>query len=311
MSLLKPKLFIGSSRSNLSIAEKVKSYLSSNVDCSIWNSPEIWEINQSTFDNLLRCVSYFDFGLFIATADDWTLTKDKIVIEPRDNVILEMALFCGALGRDKSFLMVEEGIKLPTDFDGIYMPYFKKEDEKSIQSACDAYSKRITQHYRLGYLSLYPTTALAIGYYKNFISGLVERINEAEEIIIDGKRYSDFKLKVVLPKDLKGNIRERATLFYKRNNLLSNSLNTKYRPYPSWFMFDAAQAPQAFLYDMPTTLTGIDDAIELILQKTFHGRTNLQEIIEQRELSNFKRVLKMQIDKSPFAQEIVEIIDEF
>lgn len=76
-------------------------------------------------------------------------------------------------------------------------------------------------------------------------------------------------------------------------------------------MFDPSKAPQALLFDMPTTLTGIDDAIEMILQKGFHGRTKLQEVIEQRELNNFRRVLQMQIDNSPFAKETVEIIDEF
>jgi hypothetical protein len=65
------------------------------------------------------------------------------------------------------------------------------------------------------------------------------------------------------------------------------------------------------MYDMPSTLTGIDDAIEMILQKGFQGRTKLQEIIEQRELNNFKRVLQILIDKSPYAQATVEIIDEF
>jgi hypothetical protein len=62
---------------------------------------------------------------------------------------------------------------------------------------------------------------------------------------------------------------------------------------------------------MPSTLTGIDDAIEMILQKGFQGRTKMQEVIEQRELNNFRRVLQMQIDRSPFAQATVEIIDEF
>jgi hypothetical protein len=256
-------------------------------------------------------VSYFDFGVFIATADDLTLTNNKMVIEPRDNVILEMALFCGAMGRDKSFLLVEDGIKLPTDFNGIYMPRFKKLEDNTIKTACDEYSSKIEEHYRLGHLSLYPTTALAIGYYKNFIAGLVVSAQEADELEIDGVKYSDFKLKVVVPKDLKGMIREKAAQFYKRHGFVENAMKTKYRKHPAWFKLDPKQAPVAVLYDMPSTLTGIDDAIEMILQKGFQGRTKMQEVIEQRELNNFRRVLQMQIDKSPFAQATVEIIDEF
>lgn len=311
MTDLKPKIFIGSSTAGINVAEIVKANLSTIGDCFIWNEPNIWEPNRSTFENLIRMVSYFDFGVFVATADDLTLTNDKIVIEPRDNVILEMALFCGAMGRDKSFLLVEEGIKTPSDFNGIYMPRFNKLDNNSIKNACNEYASKIEEHYNLGHLSLYPTTALAIGYYKNFVSGLVESAQEADNLEIEGIKYSDFKLKVVVPRDLKGLIREKASQFYKRHGLIENAMKTKYRRHPAWFKLDPKQAPVAVLYDMPSTLTGIDDAIEMILQKGYQGRTKMQEVIEQRELNNFRRVLQMQIDKSPFAQETVEIIDEF
>ncbi|MFN0200010.1 MAG: STING domain-containing protein [Bacteroidia bacterium] len=311
MTDLRPKIFIGSSTEGISIAAKAKLNLSSVGDCFLWNEPNIWEANRSTFENLLRMVSYFDFGVFVATADDLTLTNDKIVIEARDNVILEMALFCGAMGRDKAFLLVEDGIKLPSDFNGIYMPRFKPNDDSTIKTACDEYANKIDEHYRLGHLSLYPTTALAIGYYKNFITGLVESVQEAEELEIGGVKYSDYKLKVVIPNDLKGMIREKAAQFYKRHGFVENAMKTKYRKHPAWFKLDPTQAPVAILYDMPSTLTGIDDAIEMILQKGFQGRTKMQEVIEQRELNNFRRVLQIQIDKSPFAQATVEIIDEF
>jgi hypothetical protein len=255
-------------------------------------------------------VSYFDFGVFVATADDLTLTNDKLVIEPRDNVILEMSLFLGAMGRDKAFLLVEEGIKLPSDFDGIYMPRFNRANSSSIKDACEAYANKINEHYLLGHLSLYPTTALAIGYYKNFVIGLVDSIQNAEQLESEGIVFTEFKLKIVIPKDLKGMIREKAAQFYKRQGLTENAMKTKYRRHPAWFHLDSGNAPIAIIYDMPSTLTGIDDAIEMILQKGFQGRTKIQEIIEQREINNFKRVLQMQIDKSPFAQECVEIIDE-
>jgi len=254
----------------------------------------------------------YDFGVFFATSDDLTLNeKGDIFIEPRDNVILEMALFLGALGRDKSFLLVEEGVKLPTDFNGIYMPKFRRDDEESISNEANEFLNKIREHFRLGYLSLYPTTALALGYYKNFVEGIVDSISEIEDIQLDGKIYNDFKLKIVLPLDLKGNIRQKAKVFYKRNHFQENALNTRYRKQPAWFHFDPSRAPSGIIYDMPSTLSGIDDAIEMVLRKGYVGRSAMQEIIEERELNNFKRVLQLQIDKNPVAQEIVEIVDEF
>lgn len=312
MTDLKPNIFIGSSGAGYEYATKVKDCLTGIADCTLWQDPGVWEPNSSTFDNLLRMVSFFDFGIFVATADDLTLTKDdKIVIEPRDNVILEMALFLGALGKHKSFLLVEDGVKLPSDFKGIYMPRFKRVDNTSIETACKEFSAKIEEHYKLGHLSLYPTTALAIGYYKNFIAGLVDSVQNTKVLKINNLKFTKFKLRVIMPKDLKGLIREKADQFYKRHGFIENTMQTKFRKHPAWFHIDEHNAPQAIMYDMPSTLTGVDDAIEMILQKGFQGRTQLQEVIEQRELNNFRRVLQIQIDRSPFAQEIVEIVDEF
>jgi len=308
---LKPKIFIGSSTLGYAVAEDVKNFLNDVGDCHLWKENGVWEPNSSTFENLMRMVGYFDFGVFVATLDDLTLTNDTIVIEARDNVILEMALFLGAMGRDKSFLLVEEGIKLPSDFSGIYMPTFKRNEPVSIQDACETYAKKMLEHYQLGHLSLYPTTALAIGYYKNFISGLVDSIQSSEELEFEGTKYSEFSLKVVLPENLNGNIREKATLFYKRHGFIESSIKTKFRKHTAWFQLDPKAAPRAIMYDMPSTLTGIDESIEMVLQKGFQGRSKMQEVIEQRELTNFKRVLQIKIDSSSFAKACVEICDEF
>lgn len=307
----KPQIFIGSSGAGLPIATKAKACLESFGECFLWTDSGIWEPNRSTFDNLLRMASYFDFGVFVATADDLTLKKDDIVIEARDNVILEMALFLGAMGKDKAYLLVEEGIELPSDFKGIYMPRFERTDDASISAACGDYGSRIQEHYRMGHLSLYPTTALAIGYYKNFVAGLAESMHNAPVVELDGVTYSEFKLKVVLPNDLKGSIRDKARVFYRKHNLTESALQTPLRRHPAWFHLDPSQAPLGIIYDMPTTLTGVDDAIELILQKGYKGRSTMQQIIEQRELNNFRRVLQMQIDENPYSRGNVEIIDEF
>jgi hypothetical protein len=150
-----------------------------------------------------------------------------------------------------------------------------------------------------------------MGYYRNFLSGLVDSIQEADPLELNGIQYTDFKINVVMPADLKGSVRERAAQFYKRNNLVENTIRTKFRRHPAWFRLDPAAAPVATIYDMPSTLTGIDDAIEMTLRKSFQGRTKMQDLIEQRELNNFKRVLRILIDKSPYAQSAVQICDEF
>ena len=49
----------------------------------------------------------------------------------------------------------------------------------------------------------------------------------------------------------------------------------------------------------------------MVLRKGYVGSSAMEEIIEERELNNFKRVLQLQIDKNAVAQRIVEIVAEF
>jgi predicted nucleotide-binding protein len=144
MTDLKPQIFIGSSGSGIEIAKIVKEELNKTGDAYLWSEGDLWEPNQSTFDNLLRMTGYFDFGVFVGTQDDLTLTsKGEYGFEARDNVILEMTLFVGALGKRKSFLLTEKGLDKPTDFSGIYMPEFIKGDDVSIRKACSEISNII------------------------------------------------------------------------------------------------------------------------------------------------------------------------
>src|SRR5688572_5136040 len=119
MTDLKPQIFIGSSSNGLDVAQVVKRKLENVGSAYLWSEGNLWEPNESTFDNLLRMTGYFDFGVFVATKDDLTLTsKGEYGFEARDNVILEMSLFVGALGKKKSFMLIEKGLDKPSDFSG-------------------------------------------------------------------------------------------------------------------------------------------------------------------------------------------------
>ena len=62
-----------------------------------------------------------DFAIAIAHADDLTESRGKDWPSPRDNVVFELGLFMGRLGRARAILMEprEEKIKLPSDLTGI------------------------------------------------------------------------------------------------------------------------------------------------------------------------------------------------
>lgn len=309
MNDFKPKTLIGSSETSIQTAEKVIANLKSYTDCYSWKDSNIWDTGKSTYENLLRMVLFFDFGVFVATADDLTITQEKLVIEARDNVITEMALFAGALGRDQSFLLVEKGTKLPTDFAGIYNPEFEKGNDKSLENACKKIMTTISEQQPLGHLNLYPTTALAVSYYENYIHGLVESLCQGKSILIDGNeyKYKSFKIIVLLPTDLSESINEKIKYFYTKNNLKEAKIKTEPREQSIWIKINRIASHNITLYNMPSILSCLEDVIEISLGKNYFGEKYMQKIIEQRELNNFKKVLQLMIDKHPSSKKIINI----
>src|SRR5215468_8870233 len=137
---MKRKLFIGSSGGRgVTIAEAVASQIRKDcgewLECDIWDRGDVFAINRSFLDILLRAAQRYQYGIFVATKDDPTAKKGVSIVEPRDNVIFEMGLFLGSMGISRSFLLVEKGVSLPSDFEGINVPQFSVEDQESTSKA--------------------------------------------------------------------------------------------------------------------------------------------------------------------------------
>ncbi|WP_156382309.1 MULTISPECIES: nucleotide-binding protein [unclassified Aureimonas] len=118
---MKPKVFIGSSREGLHIANAVHSNLTREAECSVWNQG-IFLLSQSALSALIAVLRESDFGIFVFSPDDLTVKRDEIHESVRDNVILEMGLFIGRLGIERSFFLIPDNAKdlrLPTDLMGI------------------------------------------------------------------------------------------------------------------------------------------------------------------------------------------------
>ena len=91
-----------------------------------------------------------DFAIAIAHSDDRTFSRDADWPTPRDNVIFELGMFLGRLGRNRAILMEprEEKVKLPSDLTGIttiaYTYPDEKEDISSVMApACNKLRKHI------------------------------------------------------------------------------------------------------------------------------------------------------------------------
>ncbi|MEX1027002.1 MAG: TIR domain-containing protein [Candidatus Paceibacterota bacterium] len=158
MEYIPPKMFIGSSSEALKqkIPHLFRDYLDEYVDGYIWDALPEFNIANTTMDALCTAANEYDFALLILTADDKVRSRGKEHIVPRDNVLLELGLFLGAIGADRTFVSVEsnqKGIKLPSDIgSGSKAPRFSLSNEAakntSIRKACHGFGKKITKEGR-------------------------------------------------------------------------------------------------------------------------------------------------------------------
>ena len=309
---LKPRIFIGSSGEGLDVAQYVKSYLNTDFDCYLWTD-DIFKFNESVLETLLKEASLFDFGLLIATKDDFLQSRNNAFDAARDNVVFEYGLFLGRVGSSRAFVIQEEGTKLPSDLFGITTPRFKKEidlsQSESLNNELRKIRNTIFEKMSLGELSLLPSTALAIGYFNNLVAITCEALCSKGKIEVNGKAFSQFEFNIVMPDDLDADIKKRAALFFRKNNLHQVPLETHGRSYPVFVTYGDDEDVLK-IYDMPTTLNGIDKAIEMFMRKGHIGKSAQQKLLEERELRNFQRTLQLLIDNDAYCKHIVKIISE-
>ncbi|MFZ1424786.1 MAG: STING domain-containing protein [Saprospiraceae bacterium] len=310
---MKPRIFIGSSTEGLEVAKYIKDQLHSKFECYLWTD-DLFKYNDSYLDTLLKEASLFDFGILVATKDDFSTVRDNDFETPRDNVIFEFGLFIGRLGKSRAFVIQENGAKLPSDMHGITVPKFERtnpvSDSGSLNKEIERISRTIEEKISLGELGLLPSTALAIGYFYNFVSILCESLHLQKEIVVDGSTFEKFELNIVIPKDLDADIKKRAAVYYKAHNLKQIPLDTLGRSFPVYVTFSEDNKDVLRLYDMPTTIGGIDKAIEMYMRKAHVGKSPQQKLLEERELRNFQTTLQNLIANDAFCRSIVKIIVE-
>lgn len=156
-----PKIFIGSSKEGIKLARLIQTELQHDAISNVWN--QTFSASKVTILNLLENLEKCDFGIFVLTPDDPVLIRGKEVKIARDNVILEMGMYIGKLGLERTFFVIPEGdyeFHLPSDLSGVvwagYKPQFlETQSEFAIAIACNQIR---TQIGRLGQRSIVPVT---------------------------------------------------------------------------------------------------------------------------------------------------------
>ena len=140
--MTRPKVFIASSSEGLAVAEEVQRVLQAKLnqraDVEPWTGA--FELTATYIESLETVADQADFAVLVLTPDDVTTSRRKKRSAPRDNVIFELGLFMGRLGRKRCFMIHEKkaDLKLPTDLLGVKSATFIRPSHGNWKGALNA-----------------------------------------------------------------------------------------------------------------------------------------------------------------------------
>jgi hypothetical protein len=140
----KPSIFIGSSSEGLEVARAIRGLLSDAAQITVWNEG-FFRPGNTFIETLVNALPRFDFAVLVLTADDLIRSRNIDSFGPRDNVLFELGLFMGRLGRARTFLVHQSGVdlKIPSDLSGVTAAVYEwpREDcnyQSAVGAACDS-----------------------------------------------------------------------------------------------------------------------------------------------------------------------------
>lgn len=133
------RVFIGSSSEHFETARYLQSELEKFTGCeaTCWDQ-DVFRLSTYALESLGAAAQQSDFAVLLATPDDTTSKRGRSAASPRDNVIFELGLFMGVLGRQRTFLVADrtdQNLHLPSDFNGLTYAWFKSRTDGNIRAA--------------------------------------------------------------------------------------------------------------------------------------------------------------------------------
>ena len=132
----RPALFVGCSAESTPIAKTIQANLKCDpIDVTVWTDG-VFKASTFPIESLEQALRTVDFAALLLSPDDTVISRGARTHAPRDNIIFELGLFMGMLGRFRTFLIYPRGIdiKIPTDLVGITPLTYSPEPEGKIPS---------------------------------------------------------------------------------------------------------------------------------------------------------------------------------
>ena len=133
----RPSLFIGSSTEALPITRAIESGLQhDDLYVRPWTC-NIFQPSHYPIDDLLAAVQQADFAVLVISPDDRITSRGDQSDAPRDNVVCELGMAMGRLGRERTVMVMPRGVdlKIPTDLLGLSPITFKTGPEGDLAAA--------------------------------------------------------------------------------------------------------------------------------------------------------------------------------
>ena len=108
--MTQPKVFIASSSEGLEVATNLRTLLHDVLRDHAVLMPwtRAFDLSAVYIESLEKAAEEADFAVVVVTPDDITINRNKKKAVPRDNVVFELGLFMGCLGRERCFIVNEE-----------------------------------------------------------------------------------------------------------------------------------------------------------------------------------------------------------
>jgi len=129
----RPRVFLASSGQSLAIASEINDYLTTlGCDVILWS--ERFRSGEVILDEIRAASFACKYAVVLLTPDD-QLAGEPPRWLPRGNVIFELGHFLNALGKQRTFVVAQDGVQVPADYSGhIYVRFSNPTDLTDVRT---------------------------------------------------------------------------------------------------------------------------------------------------------------------------------
>lgn len=142
-----PVFFIGSSSEGLDVATGLgKCLKKSPIVVRPW-SDGVFQASMTSIESLIKMAGEADFAALVISPDDVTISRGKSKSSPRDNVVFELGLLMGSIGRERVFVLAprDVDVRLPSDLLGVTCVQYGRSRQETLSVRLKQASKVILE----------------------------------------------------------------------------------------------------------------------------------------------------------------------